>query len=192
MTSNALRRALLATLFILTPSAALPKCPFETYEVQIQVRNYCTRAPVPGAHVLLFENGERYAVDLRTQDGQAEETIVTDAVGSVSARFWFSTSSGSGFFGDRCNRQLKQLDIVVAADGYRAERRTLRGSKLRGPARDSAVQLPGPTVELRPLDDSACCPPTDSAPVATGRLTLRCSGQIPGVRPGFAAELKFR
>jgi hypothetical protein len=24
------------------------------------------------------------------------------------------------------------------------------------------------------------------------RLTLRCSGQIPGIRPGFAAELKFR
>ena len=169
MNSLTLRRSLLAGALVLIPRAVESKCAFKIYELKVQVRDACTQAPVSGAKVLLFENTEQYAVDMRTSTGEAQKDVASDAAGVASAHFWFSRANGPGIiFADRCNRRLTRLELVVLADNYQPERRQLRGALLQGQGRDRGVRLPSQNIDLRPIDDSDCCHSDDTAPVPTG------------------------
>jgi hypothetical protein len=189
-----IRRAALLTALLLAASAAYAKCAFRTYELHVRVRSLCSRQAIQGAQVLLFENDEETAVDLRQQDGAPRDQLIADASGIATARFWFGTYSGPGiFFADRCTRRLKKLTVVAAAAGHYSRRLQIHVGSHAPQLNDSALQLDTATIDLRPVDDTACyapCgPPDEPGTSATGRLTPRCSGQQPGVRPVVAAEL---
>jgi hypothetical protein len=129
--------------------AAEAKCPIERYRVDVDVRSSRTNEPIAGAQLTVFANG----AETEMPSAPDPSSATTGADGKAARMYAFNTYSGPGFLSaDRCDAQLRTLEVVVSHPDYRARRVDMKKIRVAAAAKDGVRSIVIPPVSMDPLE----------------------------------------
>ena len=122
---------------------------FAAIAVQVEVSSSRTREGLPDVQVGVFADGAEEELQVPTS---VPTRTVTGADGRLTRSLWFSTYSGTTFWGaDHCNRKLRSLEIVLPHPDYGAKRVTVEPVKVSSPSGGDVSTIVVPQIFMDPL-----------------------------------------
>ncbi len=135
-------------LAVLGVAAADAKCALKSYALEGVVRDARTKRAVEGAWIFVFLDGQESTLP----DGYAStypDFMTSARTGNFEGQGHLDPFNGFrwfGFGGEKCDRKLRTVEIVVTREGYLSQRKLFGVSEL-----ELIVRSQRPLIRLPPI-----------------------------------------